>query len=70
MTRPPGVSCPPRDNDKSTSLVYVKTSLMVADIFTKALAYDVFARHAAYLKGIEFPELSKRGLKRKGEHEE
>ena len=43
---------------------------MVADIFTKALAYDVFARHAAYLKGIEFPELSKRSRKRKGEHEE
>ena len=43
---------------------------MVADIFTKALAYDVFARHAAYLKGFEFPELSKRSRKRKGEHEE
>ena len=57
-------------SDKSISLVYVKTSLMVADIFTKALAYDVFARHAAYLKGFEFPELSKRSRKRKGEHEE
>ena len=41
----------------SIQLVYVKTTEMVGDIFTKALAYEAFARHASYLKGQLFPEL-------------
>ena len=56
--------------DKSIELVYVPTSLMVADITTKALAYDSFARHATYMKGVVFPEMAKRGRKRKAEHAE
>ena len=59
------------EKSKSLSLVYVPTELMVADIFTKALAYEAFARHAAYFKGKVFPELAKRGRKRKAAaHEE
>ena len=56
--------------DKSIALVYVKTDLMVADIFTKALSYDAFARHASYLKGVVFPEMAKRARKRKAGHED
>ena len=38
------------------------------DIWTKALAYDTFARHASYCKGIEFPAI--RGKKRKARFED
>ena len=48
---------------KSVALVYVETSRMIADIFTKALSYEAFASHAMWLKGVTFPVL-KRGKKR------
>ena len=54
--------------DGSIELVHVQTTLMVADIFTKALSYEVFARHASYLKGQVFPEMAavRAGVKRTG----
>ena len=42
------------------ALVYVPTGLMVADVLTKPLAYDTFARHGSYMKGIVFPEMMKK----------
>ena len=50
-------------------LVYVKTLLMVADILTKALSYEYFARHASAMKAVQMPvkeKQQKRG-KRKAE---
>ena len=30
---------------------------MMADVLTKSLSYETFARHSSYLKGVIFPEL-------------
>ena len=54
----------------SLGLVHVATSLMVADIFTKALSFESFARHASYLKGRVFPQMkAKSARKRKATDE-
>ena len=42
------------------ALIYVPTGQMVADVLTKSLSYDTFARHSSYLKGVIFPELEKK----------
>ena len=51
--------------DGAIALVYVNTNLMVADVVTKALGYDAFARHASYMKGLVFPDLKECARKRK-----
>ena len=55
-----------REHDKGRLvLVYVPTSFMVADIMTKALAYESHARHTSVMKGQKLPEKEKREKKRK-----
>ena len=54
----------------SLALQYVPTELMVADVLTKALAYEAFARHATYLKGVVFPQAAVRKRKRQRGQEE
>ena len=46
-------------------LVYVNTKFMVADIMTKALAYESHARHTGAMKGQTMPVKEKREKKRK-----
>ena len=45
--------------------MYVNTKFMVADIMTKALAYESHARHTGAMKGQTMPEKEKREKKRK-----
>ena len=42
------------------ALIYVPAGQMVADVLTKSLSYDTFARHSSYLKGVISPELEKK----------
>ena len=42
------------------ALIYVPTGLMVADVLTKPLSYEAFARHSSYMKGAIFPEMEKK----------
>ena len=46
------------------ALIYVPTGLMVADVLTKPLSYEAFARHSSYTKGAIFPEMGKKGKER------
>ena len=55
-----------REHDKGRLvLVYVNTAFMVADIMTKALAYESHARHTSVMKGQKLPDKEKRETKRK-----
>ena len=42
------------------ALISVPTRQMVADVLTKSLSYETFARHSSYPKGVIFPELEKK----------
>ena len=55
-----------REHDKGRLvLVYVNTAFMVADIMTKALAYESHARHTSVMKDQKLPDKEKRETKRK-----
>ena len=56
--------CEDEIKKENLALIYVPTGQMVADVLTKPLAYETFARHSSYMKGMVFPELEKKGKKR------
>ena len=47
------------------ALVYVNTEFMVADVLTKALAYERHARHTSAMKGHKMPEKEKKAPKKR-----
>ena len=49
----------------SIALVYVKTAFMVADILTKALCYELHARHTTAMKGQLMPKKDKKAKRSK-----
>ena len=57
---PPRRQTPQKRIEFFRSTLHVPTGQMVADVLTKSLSYEPFARYSSYLKGVIFPELEKK----------